>query len=101
VSVSRSLRRGEECYGQPYIICALFDDDAVVHDVDIIRLVQDMQGVRHEDARPTGQRPVEDAVIHDLLRDVCVQRTQGVVQQSDVGLRVRRSCQGDASLREK
>ena len=37
-----------------YWICALFNDRATVHDIDVVNFVEDMKRVRNKDSSPIG-----------------------------------------------
>jgi hypothetical protein len=62
------------------IVCALLGDNPILHDVNIIRLVQDAQRMSDENACTTGQGTTEDAVLKDGLSDISVDGTESVVE---------------------
>jgi hypothetical protein len=55
-----------------YVVCSLFCDYTVFHDVDIIGFVKDMEGVCDKNARSVGERPIEKALIEDSFANISV-----------------------------
>ena len=70
---------------------ALFNNLAILHHVDVVHLVQDMQGMGDQDTGPRREGPIQKAVVQDRPPNVGVDCRQGVVQQDDIGIRVRSS----------
>ena len=78
----------------------MFSDHTVLHEVNVIRLVQDVESVRDENAGLPRKWSVHNAVIHDGLSDVSIDGAQRIIQQDNIGIGV--SCAGerDSSLRK-
>lgn len=48
---------------KPYIVSALLDHGTIVDDVDIVRLVKDVEGVRDQNTGTMSKRPCEKTII--------------------------------------
>lgn len=51
--------------GVTYIIGSMLDDYTVIHNINIIRLVKEVQTMRHKNSCPPGQRTREYAISDD------------------------------------
>ena len=81
-----------------HLIGPLLDDLSTIHDVHVVRTVQDVQSVRDKDTSTICQSVTGDALVEQLAADVAVHGGEHIVQQDDVGVRVHSASEGDTSL---
>ena len=83
---------------EAYLVCPLLNDFSSIHDVDVVRAIQDVQSVRDKDTSTICQSATGDALVEQLAADVAVHGGEHIVQQDDVGVRVHSASEGDTSL---
>ena len=71
-----SDRPDKESERNAHVECTLLNNDAVIHDVDIVSPIKDVQRVGDKDTRLVSQRTREQAVLQNRLSDIGVESTQ-------------------------
>lgn len=66
-----------------------FDNCSVVDDVDVIRFVENMKGMRDKYTSGFGKWTAENALFQKVFANICINSRQGVIKQNDIRLSIR------------
>jgi len=58
----------------------MLDDDTIIHYINMIRSVKEVQAMCHKNTCPPCQGTGENAVFEDGLANICVQCTQRIIE---------------------
>lgn len=82
-----------------YLISPFFYNSAIVHHVDVVGVLEDVQCMRDQDSGPRCKRSMEKAVVKNEPPNMSVHGRQWVVQENYVRSRVCSASEGDAGLK--
>jgi hypothetical protein len=82
-----------------YLVSPSFNYRAVLHHIDIVSPIEDVQSMGDQYSSPRCKRSIEKAVVKDESPNMGVHSRQWVVEENNIRGRVRSASEGDASLR--
>ena len=67
-----------------YSISAFFGYDSILHDVDIVRFIEDMQGMGYQYATLIGKGTVEKTILKNGFTHICIHGREAVIEQDNI-----------------
>ena len=65
-------------------ITTLLNNAAAIQNVDIVDVWEDVQSMRDKHTSAVTERAVKEAIVEDSFADVCIKRTDRVVEQNNI-----------------